>query len=715
VGTRAANGQPINNYLINPNLERQDNQFDVKVDHALSTNNRLFARYSFQKSHRFVPGSLPHGDSGANPSGFGSAGTGDVTAQSLTINDTHTFGAGWLNEFRIGWATIEILAEPIDFGLNLANQVGIAGINLDQNSSAFTQLQFQNIRNMGATGNQPLVTTMPSLQFLDNVTHIRGRHAFKGGLSVLFRKRDVFQADSIVGVANFNNNLTSNCAGSATPCTINSSTGFDVASFLLGYASSFNRTSYEDLYTEKKPELSAYIQDDFRVSSKLTLNLGLRWDLFVPYVEERDRQSNFDTSTGRFVPASDDAVINGIKVGRYLQTYSKTDFGPRLGFAYDVTGNGKIVVRGGFGIFWNNPLTGTSSTKAQNPPFLLSNARSTSLLPTIRLSEGLPALPPVDPNRVPQGTTRSTFDPNYRDGRSMQWNVNVQRQFGRHYMAEVAYVGSAGRDLQAKTDVNQAPPTLGVTNPNVNRPFFKVAPALTNVYQSTNLGELDYHALQVKFVRRFANNFSFFNAYTFGKAIDLNSDTDGTSSFTNVYDIGYNRGPADYDITHTFASNFIYELPFARNSKLGGWQVSGLVFVRSGYPFTVTQSHGLLSTGTGNRPNRIGNGTLDNPTIDRWFDLGAFATTTENTATYGDAGRNILRGPGQFQVDASLIKVTRVGRVETEFRVEAFNLLNHPAFALPNSAIGNSAAGTISALLPGTPMRQIQFGLKVKF
>jgi hypothetical protein len=168
-------------------------------------------------------------------------------------------------------------------------------------------------------------------------------------------------------------------------------------------------------YTEIRPEAAAYIQDDIRVTNRLTINAGLRWDLFVPWVEVNNAQSNFDVTTGRFVVASDNATIGGVQVGRYLQTFSKHDFGPRFGFAYDVTGDGRTVVRGGYGMFWNFTPGGTSSSKAQNPPFLQAQSTTTSLGTNIILSQGLAAPPGVDPNRVPAGSTRSAFLTNFRD------------------------------------------------------------------------------------------------------------------------------------------------------------------------------------------------------------------------------------------------------------------------------------------------------------
>jgi hypothetical protein len=719
-GTIAANGQNINNYLINPTLTRDDDQGDIKIDHSLSSSNRMFFRYSMQKTNRNLPATLPHGDAGAT---FG-AGIGKIDAKSLTLNDTHTFGSGWLNEFRFGVNRIEFFMTPIDYGTNPAAAVGIPGINLNDATSAMTQLTFQNIRNLGANSNQPLITNQHDMQFFDNVTWLKGRHTLKAGGSVTLRSREILNADTIVGNFGFNNNQTSNCAGLASGCTINTSTGFDVASFLLGYAASKTRNLFDaQTYTETRPEYAVYVQDDFRLTSKLTVNAGLRWDVYVPWIEKDDRQSNFDESLGKFIVASPDAVINGVKVGRYLQTYSKGDLGPRLGLAYDVHGNGRTVVRGGFGVYWNFTPGGTSSSKAQNPPFLQSTALTTSVgQTTLRVSDGLPPPPGVDPNRPASGTTRSIFDINFRDGYAQNWNVNIQQALGTNYALEVAYVGSRGRNMLLKGDPNQAPPVVGVTDQNRNRPYAALAPALRSIGQVQSKGTLDYHALLLKFQRRFADNFSMLTSYTYGKSIDLNSDNDGGVTLTNVYDPQYNRGPSDYDVTHTFSESLIYELPFGRTAWYGGWQTNTIFYVRSGLPLTITQTNGVQSTGTGNRPNRIGNGLAADPTINQWFDPSAFVSPADLTGTYGDAGRGILRGPGQFNIDFSLIKATKIAKLDTEFRIEAFNVLNHPQFGNPNTTFGNAAFGQISAMLAnpscalcGTTERNIQLAFKIKF
>jgi hypothetical protein len=732
-------GQTINNFLFNPSMIRNDDQGDVKVDHNFSEKNHAFVRYSLERTERFLPSTLPvGGDAGTT---FG-AGTGLNRSQSVAMNDTHAFSPHLLNEFRAGFSRFGITVVSIDAGKNLPDTLGIPGVHVSDTTTAMSQLTFANsdFRNIGANGNQPLLTFLDSFQYFDNLTYIAGRHTLKGGFSYTYRRRNVFNVDNIVGTFNFQPNLTSNCAGATTSCSLDSNTGFSGASFLLGNASTVSRAYMLGTVGERRPEYGAYFQDDFRVSNRLTVNLGIRYDVFVPYVEVHDRQANFDTSTGRFVVASDSAVINGQQVGRGLQFTPKLDFAPRVGFAYDATGGGKMLLRGGYGIFWNNPLTGTSSSKPDNPPFLLATSLSTPsktpFLPTLKLSDGLPAVPSVNPSALPTGNTRSIFDINFRDGYAQQWNFNIQRQFGKDYLWEVAYVGSKGTHLVLKRDINVAPPVVGISSADVNRPYISIDPGLRSLSQVESLGYSIYHSLQSKFTKRFSNGLTFVNSYTWGKTIDIVSDTEGAA--TNPYNFNYDRGVADFDIKHNFTSTFNYELPFGKGKKfagstsglanklIGGWQLNMILSARTGLPYSITQQTGVQSTGTGNRPNRLADGSLSNPTTDHWFDPAAFLQTGDkfkagdklgdNSGTYGNAGRNILRQPGQVNLDFSLIKNTKIGeRFTHEFRAEFFNALNHPQFGKPGSTLGASDQGVISALLFNTPMRQIQLAMRLSF
>jgi hypothetical protein len=444
------------------------------------------------------------------------------------------------------------------------------------------------------------------------------------------------------------------------------------------------------------------------------------------WVEVNDRQSNFDEA-----PASSsspaDGVINGVKVGRYLQVLLEARPWPRFGFAYDINGSGRTIVRGRV-----RDLLETShpaarrvrkrrTRRSSRRPAL--NANPSAYGANLLLKDGLPDPPGTDPARPAAGSTRSIFDINFRDAYARQWNFNVQRSLATNYMLEVAYVGSQGRQMLLKGDPNQAPPVLGVTDSNVNRPFIKLAPALRTIGQVQSKGTLDYNALLLKFQRRFANNFSFLNSYTFGKAIDLNSDNDGTVTLTNVYDPQYNRGPADYDITHTLSSSWIYEIPWAREKLWGGWQFGGILLLRGGLPLTVTQTQGVQSTGTGNRPNRVCDGKLANPTIDRWFDLDCFKATTESTS-------HLRRCGSQHHSRTRVVQHRCVADQEHEDRTLRDGVpgrgVQHPQTIRSSRTRTRRSAtllpGVISAMLSnpscsvcGTVERQVQLGVKVRF
>jgi len=724
-GQRASNGQTINNYLINPSLIRDDDQGDIKVDHRFGDQNQAFARYSMQRTQRFLPPTLPNGDGGTT----GGAGNGLIRAQGAALNDTHTFRPTLLNEFRAGFSRYSIQVDPIGAGTRLADKVGIPGVNINDSSTGMAMLRFipEDIRLLGPNPNLPLRTFLTSLQIFDNVTLVTGKHTLKVGGSWSGRQRNFLNQEFPPGQWTFNQPLTSNCAGVASGCTINPNTGFTVASFYLGYASAINRSLMDGLYGEHRDEWALYVQDDFKVRRGLTLNLGMRWEAFQPFIEDYDRQSNFDTGTARFLVASENArYSDGRSFGRALRRSNYGNYGPRLGFAYDLSGQGKTVLRGGWAMFFNSALTGAAGTLGLNPPFLRVQSLTTATLPTLILSRGIAPPPPVNPAAEPQGASRSLMDPDLRDARAIHWNFNIQRALGSDTLVEVAYAGSKGTRLEIQQDINSAPPVLGVTDLDVNRPFIRQAPLLRRLAQTQSRGYSFFHSLQAKGQKRVSKGLTLLASYTFSKAIDLISD--GEQSPLNPYDLNYNRGVADFNIPHNFTLSGTYSLPVGRGRALlsggpawvekllGGWQLGGIFLGRSGLPFTVTQQQGVLSTGTGNRPDRLRSGVLENPTVDRWFDLSAFQPTRENTATYGNAGRNILMGPRQIQVDLNLTKMTRLNdRVTHELRWEVFNALNRAQFANPGSVIGTGSAGVISALLFQTPMRQMQLAMKINF
>ena len=570
--------------------------------------------------------------------------------------------------------------------------MGIPGININDVTSAMTQMTFQNIRNLGANGNQPLITNQNDFQIFDNVTWIKGKHTFKLGGSVTFRSREILNADTIVGQFDFNNNMTSNCAGTVGRLHPQRSTGFDVASFLLGYATTKTRNLFDaGTYTEKRPEYALYVQDDFRVNSKLTLNLGLRCEVYVPWVEIEDRQSNFDVTTGQFVVASDNATP-GRRPGRPLPA---------------------DLLEGG-----RRPALRLRLRRLRHRPHHRPRRRRGVLELHARrdvLVEGPePAVPAVDgadgvaehqlltePQESSPTACRRPRAWTSRPARRRHHALDLRPRLPRrlHDQLEPQRPAAALHELHGRARLRgrARPPVPRQGRPergpgDGRRHELQREPAVrhpgagaAHVGQVQSTGILDYQALLAKLQRRFANGFSLLAAYTLAKAQDYNSDNDGTVTVANVYNIaGYNY--AAVRLQHQAHAERGRNVRAARSRARSGTAAgssSGIGYYRTGYPFTPGQTQGILSTtpgGTGQRPNVVGDWELDNPTIDKWFEPAAFQPPADTTGTYGDAGRNIMRGPSQFNIDMSLIKYTRFGRFNVELRCEAFNILNHPQF-----------------------------------
>jgi hypothetical protein len=363
---------------------------------------------------------------------------------------------------------------PLDFGENLPSAMGIPGINLNDVTSGMTQMTFQNIRNLGQNGNQPLITNQNDFQIFDNVTKISGRHTFKLGGSVTFRSREILNADTIVGSFAFNNNMTSNCAGTVTGCTVNSNTGFDVASFLLGYATTKTRNMFDaNTYTEKRPRVVALRagrlprqqQADAQPGPALRRVRALGRDRRPPvelrrghgHVRGGVRQRHDPGNQRRPLPAD---LLEGRLGPRCRLRLRRDRQRPNARFAAASACSG------------TTPPAAPSSSKAQNPPFLQSTALTAapntnfSNDPKMLVSAGLPPPPGVDPSRPAAGQTRSIFEVDFRDAYTVNYNVNLQQQLGQNYMVELAYVGAHGRQYLLKGDPNEAPATVGVTNSN---------------------------------------------------------------------------------------------------------------------------------------------------------------------------------------------------------------------------------------------------------
>jgi hypothetical protein len=728
-----------NNYLYDPVLTDDINQFDVRFDRRFSDKDTGFLRFSFQNEPELRPPALPIGDANFR--------NGVFVQQSRQAVATYTriFTPRTINEFRAAY-TYNYLAEQIfDYAkngnVNEAAQLGIPGIPFASAAwpNGGTPAFF--VSGLSSFGNgwaQPTIDGSTVFEFIDILSMVRGPHTLKVGAELYPRMNIPFlQPQWPRGGFTFNGDSTRD------PNNLGS-TGLGAASFLLGNLSQAQIS--DGVYdTFQQPGYTFFVQDDFKVTKKLTLNLGLRYQFNDHPMEKHNALANFDLATGALdivkgrndpLPAyfdSADIPVNR-NAPRSLVPNQHLNFAPRAGFAYNIFP--KTVVRGGYGIFWTffeaGPLS--SPNMGENQPFyqVLTYSEDSVTQPNpivSQLSSGFPAnaLSTGEPG-APQGLF--ALDPHFRNPYEQVWNFGVQQELGGGLVWDIEYAGSKGTALYEFRNSNQASPTA---DPNLSLdsrrpyPFMHDDPSLW-----CSCGSSIYHALQTKLEKRFSNGLSFLAAYTYSKTIDEQSEASlgegsGQAGFRWKNDPGWERGPADFDARHRFAFSYSYELPVghgkrfagslspAANAVLGGWQLVGADAFQTGLPLSVFSSVNESNSDGDSRPDVVlsiplkpgeqGPNEWYNPTHFEYPAPGAF----------GNSGRDILAGPGLVELDFSLFKNFRISeRFRLEFRSEFFNIVNHPNFQ--GNSIGDTfdlaGAGQLTA---ANPSRQIQFALKLYY
>jgi hypothetical protein len=476
-----------------------------------------------------------------------------------------------------------------------------------------------------------------------------------------------------------------------------------------------------------------FVQDDFKITPKLTLNLGLRYELLFPAYDGQDRLGNYIPQFGKVVIADDRAAPNwrqlvaqagltnyfalakDYDLPRSLVNTNKRNFGPRIGFAWRPFGGTRTVVRAGYGMYY--------ATSVSNP----IRAQLGGIFPFVnnqnynRVATDPNALTLSDPFPAKlaalAGTTSvSGYELSPKPQTIQNWNFTIEHELIAHTALEVGYAGSKGTHLGRSYDLNQPFRAASALLPNgmLARPV----PALNAINQFAFNANSSYNSATATLRRRFAAGFLLRVSYTYAKSIDDASSLNGagTGGFAGVQDVRNLRlehGLSDFDLRHLLTSNFIYELPGPRFAPLRGWQIAGSVQASTGSPFTPRTTNSNINLGEATRPNRIRNGSLDNPTPERWFDRSAFPVVPTGSYLFGNSGRNILTGPGSIATNLALSKKFKIKEHgNLQFRWEAFNATNHPNFRLPNSSVDTVQGGIISAADGG---RTMQLALKYVF
>ncbi len=692
----AANGR----YSFASRQQFDQDQLIARLDHQFTKNNTLTGRLlRSSEARQEATGNLP---------GF----FADIEYDNwnVAITDTHVFSPTLLNVVRFTFNDIDrrqLSVVPgdqtwIEFGAKFTRTFTAdapAGVHtvVDGYFTAFSRFPLNHFRQ--------------NYNFADDLTWTRGNHQLQFGGSLtrsLLNLQELFRGDPFV---QFRNNFT----------------GDALADFLLGRPSQVEQIA-EDANNPRAWEIGLYTQDDWKATKRLTLNLGLRWEPYLPFTDPQDRFSQFRSGVQStvFPTAPRGNVFPGdAGIPRSMIRSRYGNLAPRFGFAWDVFGHGKTSLRGGYGMFYSQIRQQAHNQISTNQPF--------SLKLTINdLPQGLdnPYATTGNPFpfQLPSGSAAQSYrfirpvqltmwDPDFRNAVMQQWNLSVQQELFGSYVFTAAYVGSKGNHLFSQFEVNPARPGTGAVN--ARRLY---APDFASITNQSAVGNSLYHSLQLSVNKRLTSNFTLLASHTWSKLID-DASADGDQP-SNPYNIRAERGLSNLDVAHRFVASFVYDLPRFKGSHpltryvIGGWQINGIITLQSGRTFSVLSGRDNSQSGVNqDRADLVSNPKLDTgrshqELIDRYFNTTAFA---QNPAgTFGTSGRNILRGPGFVSVDFGLGKEIPLfweGH-KLQFRAEFFNLFNRVNFGNPNNNLSSAQFGRITA--SGDP-RVIQFGLKYLF
>lgn len=712
---------PSTSYLANGLNNTNRNQYLVKIDHRLSATNSFFVSYARQTADNFDP--FP---SARNfYPGFGR----DVinSQNTLSVNNTQTWSANFVNEARFGYfrQSNQNLGQNRDKNYN-----AIFGIpyNPPADLQGWPAIRIDGFEEFGDRPNDPFIYNIRNFQFYDVASLNVGNHGLKFGGDIIranYREADVRNTRGDFRFRGRSTNPAGGVAGST-------SSGFrSFADFLLGYPDQTQLQVGSDAADLTGVQYAFFLQDNWRVNRRLTLNLGLRYELQQPLTEATGRLATF-------IPTLREVVLSGdSRFPTALLETDKNNFGPRVGFALRLFDDDRTVLRGGAGIYHSLESFNVSRQQiANNFPFLNRvqfNRPFISATSTTRNPTGLTFTNPFPTGTVAAANDTFGIDTTNQTPEFYQFNLTLERELAKDLTLEVGYVGSQGRHLGRRYNINQSFRVRNAngTFSNVN-PFAAQFGTATLQYQEQSANS-SYNSFQTSLRRRLTGGLTMLVSYTFSRAIDdassTNNSTTGTQKFPqDIYNLRAERSLSDFHRKHQFTASFNYALPFGRGRAffndarglkqllLGDYQVNGIVSVLSGRPFT--PQFNAPDVGQ-QRPDIIGD-PYQNVPAGLFFNPAAFGDPSNSINPddplnlFGNAGRNILIGPTFKNFNASLLKNFRLGEgVRLQFRAEAFNVFNHPNFQVPVFFLDRADVARVTAT--SNEGRELQFAIKLLF
>lgn len=691
---------PLQNFVSSPTQRDRNDSFDARLDQRFGQKADLTFRYSFGDRNLFEPFTGPNL---ALVPGFGD--TVKRRSQNVMAALTYVLTPNLVNETRVALSRV---ASSVTQEASRRNpDVGLPVISQNPRDAGLSFITVTGLSPLGDEGNNPQDSVTNVYQILDTASYVHGGHLIKLGADLRFAQQNAFRDVESRGRLQFS--PFAQISGNA------------LADLLLGFPLLTSVAQVDNAQHLRTHSYNLFFNDSFRVKPRLTLNAGLRYEYNSPPVDAADRANVFDVASRSLVRVG----TNGVPRGGFVA--DKNNFAPRVGFAWTLGRNERTVLRAGYGVYFDQSPLAPGEALYFNSPYFDNNIFFS--LPGLPLTLDNP-FPAFFPFPLPDSALAIQRD--LRTAYMQHWNFNLQQQLGNNSVLEVAYVGSKGTKLLTARDINQPQPTaLPPGLPFVPRPD----PRFDDIDLLESRANSNYNSLQARFQQRLFRGLTSLVSYTWSKSIDDASNFFSSAGDPNFPQNSYNataeRGRSNFDVRHRLSVSYSYDLPFGKGRKylgdagwlssvLSGWQSFGILTFQTGRPYTVALLPDIDNSGTGrsilgfganDRPNVVGNPHLDSRSPERWFNTSAFAFPAPGS--FGNAGRNILDGPGYQNVNVSLLKNTSFSEgLNLQLRAEFFNLFNHPNFNLPDNFLGSPTFGRITS---ARDPRHIQFGVKLLF